>query len=98
MPQLIAHCAPQMLSANAKFFVRAKTGGVQTKYVWGSSLMENEVGHMIYGEFLPKALAAGRYRAMPPPMVVGRGLESIQAAMDTLKRGISAAKLVVTLE
>ena len=38
-----------------------------------------------------------KFVAAPKPMVVGKGLESIQAAMETTKRGVSARKVVVTL-
>ena len=52
---------------------------------------------MIYEEFLPKALAAGEYVAAPDPIVVGKGLEFMQAAMDMQKKGVSAKKVVVSL-
>ena len=57
----------------------------------------NDVGESIYGDFLPYALQTGQFRPMPPAKVVGEGLESIQGAMDLLKKGVSASKLVVRL-
>jgi hypothetical protein len=52
---------------------------------------------MICKEFLPKALAAGEYVAAPDPIVVGKGLEFIQPALEMQKKGVSAKKVVVSL-
>ena len=52
---------------------------------------------MVYGHFLPQALAEGKYIAAPEPFVVGHGLEHIQKAFDFQKKGVSAKKVVVTL-
>jgi hypothetical protein len=53
---------------------------------------------MVYEYFLPDALKAGKYKTAPPPKIVGKGLGFIQAALTEASRGVSAAKLVVTLE
>lgn len=76
---------------------RARRHGVQVSIVWGSSLKDNEVGPAIYTDFLPAALAAGAYRAAPDASVVGDGLARIPAALQQLRDGVSATKLVVTL-
>ena len=94
---IMLHAGPQMLSANAAFFWKAKTGGVQTAYVWGSALMKTEVSELIYTQYLPAALAAGKYIAAPAAKIVGPGLDAIQPALDLLAQGVSATKLVVTL-
>jgi Alcohol dehydrogenase GroES-like domain len=49
----------------------------------------------IYADFLPAALASGAYRAAPDALVVGDGLEQIPRALDQLRMGVSASKLVV---
>lgn len=51
----------------------------------------------IYTDFLPAALAAGAYRAAPDASVVGDGLACIPAALQQLRDGVSATKLVVTV-
>lgn len=51
----------------------------------------------IFVDFLPKALESGRFKAKPEPLIVGKGLEKAQEAMDTYKAGISARKVVFTL-
>lgn len=71
--------------------------GISTKFVFGDTLVDNEVGPMMYERFLPQALAGGSFVAVPEAMVVGHGLEQIQHAVDVLKEGVSAKKVVVTL-
>lgn len=87
----------QLVAGNIALQLRARAHGIRARFVWGSSLMHNEVGPMIWAGFLPAALADGRYRASPPAEVVGSGLESIQTAMDAHRRGVSLRKLVVSL-
>jgi NADPH:quinone reductase-like Zn-dependent oxidoreductase len=43
------------------------------------------------------AVAAGRYTAAPDPVVIGMGLQQVQAGFDAQKRGMSAQKVVVAL-
>ncbi|KAJ9605297.1 hypothetical protein H2200_009954 [Cladophialophora chaetospira] len=70
---------------------------IQWKFVLGTEPARNEVGPAIYNDFLPAALKSGQFRALPEAMVVGHGLEKVQEAMDVLKAGVSAKKVVVTL-
>lgn len=72
--------------------------GLGFKFVFGNSLRENEVGPAIYGDFLPKALAEGWFVAKPDAEVVGHGLGDIQKGLDILKKGVSAKKIVISLE
>lgn len=60
---------------------------VATKAIFGSTLMENEVSRVLYEDFLPDALAEGRYLPASAPQIVGHGLQSIQAGLDTQKKG-----------
>ncbi|EXJ83466.1 hypothetical protein A1O1_07089 [Capronia coronata CBS 617.96] len=71
--------------------------GVGAKFIFASGLKDSEVSHVIYGDYLPKALAAGKFTPAPKAEVVGQGFEAIQGALDALKQGVSAKKLVVTL-
>ena len=77
---------------------KARRKGVRTKFIFGSSLAHNEVGSLVYGDFLSQALAAGSYAAAPEPHVAGTGLTSIQTALDQQRRGVWGAKVVVTLQ
>ncbi len=75
----------------------ARRHGISARFVWGSTLMTNEVGRMLWHDHLPRALADGTHRPAPEAEVVGEGLESIQTALDRLRAGVSAKKLVVVL-
>lgn len=77
--------------------LKSKVKRVDTKFIFGSDLMANEVSRAIYEDYLPAALAEGKYIAAPEPQVVGKGLEYIQEALDVNKRGVSAKKVVVSL-
>jgi NADPH:quinone reductase-like Zn-dependent oxidoreductase len=71
--------------------------GVEARHIAGTSLKDDEVGPMIYRDFLPKALENGSFVPAPPAKIVGHGLEALQDALGVLKAGVSAAKVVVTL-
>ncbi|GKT51086.1 dehydrogenase azaJ [Colletotrichum spaethianum] len=71
--------------------------GVKTDVVFGGTLRDNEVGPAIYSRFLGKALAAGSFTCAPEPYLVGKGLESLQKAFEVCREGVSAKKVVVTL-
>lgn len=87
----------RLVRSNALMAIKARIQGVRTKFIFGDSLADNEVGKLIYVDFLPKALAEGRYVAAPEPSVIGKGLNAIQTAFSAQKRGVSAKKIVVAL-
>ncbi|MBS2545631.1 zinc-binding alcohol dehydrogenase family protein [Catenulispora sp. NL8] len=88
----------RMIGGNIGLQLAARRRGVRTKYIFGTSLKANEVSLAVYRDFLPAALAEGRYAAAPKPMVVGHGVKDFQHAMDVQLKGVSAAKVVVTLD
>ncbi|KAL3445836.1 chaperonin 10-like protein [Aspergillus insuetus] len=55
------------------------------------------VGWKIYRDFLPRALEAGKYESFPEPAVAGEGLGSIQAALESSKKG-RGGKVVVSIK
>jgi threonine dehydrogenase-like Zn-dependent dehydrogenase len=87
----------RMIAGNLRLAVKASTKRVRTKFIWGSSLLANEVGPMIYEDFLPSALAEGSFVAAPDPLVLGDGLAAIPLSLERQRQGVSARKLVVTL-
>ena len=89
--------AASYMTGMANIWVKSKTRGIRTNFIFGSSLLYNEVGKAIYGDFLPKALAAGVYIAAPDPQVIGKGLEYIQTGYELQRKGVSAKKIVVSL-
>ena len=94
--QFIALIA-RLVRSNASTVLKSRIRGIRMKFIFGDSLANNEVGRMIYVDFLPKALAEGRYVAAPEPSIVGHGLDCIQTAFSVQRRGMSARKVVVTL-
>jgi NADPH:quinone reductase-like Zn-dependent oxidoreductase len=87
----------RLAGSTAVLQARCLAHGIRARFVWGSSLMTNEVGSMLWADFLPAALAEGRYRPAPAAEVVGTGLDQIQPALNALRQGVSARKLVVSL-
>ncbi|KAI1170700.1 zinc-binding oxidoreductase CipB [Nemania sp. FL0916] len=71
--------------------------GVTLQAVFGLTIKDDESSKAIYEEFLPKALETGSYKPAPEPFIAGQGLESIQAAVDLHRAGVSARKVVVKL-
>jgi NADPH:quinone reductase-like Zn-dependent oxidoreductase len=61
------------------------------------TVKDDEAAGYIYNEYLPKALAMGKFDPAPDAEVVGHGLEVIQGALELHSKGVSAKKLVVTL-
>lgn len=57
---------------------------------------KKNVGRMVYEDFLPDALKAGKYRIAPDPLIAGKGLGAIQAALETSKR-TPGKKVVVSI-
>lgn len=57
----------------------------------------NEMTDPFWKDYLTPALENGTLKCLPEPRVVGEGLECLQGALDTLDKGVSATKLVVTL-
>ena len=94
---LLTRVLTKMGVAMTALGVRTRLRGVQTGQIFGSSLLGNEVGPAIYRDFLPGALAQGCYVCAPEPMVVGHGLEAIQAGIEAQIESVSARKIVVTL-
>ena len=93
----LAPAVARMLAANVALAIKARRKRVRTKFIWGSALLGNEVGPLIYERFLPAALAEARFVAAPEPLMAGHGLECIPAALERQRNGVSARKLVVTL-
>jgi NADPH:quinone reductase-like Zn-dependent oxidoreductase len=73
--------------------------GISAKFINASDVASpDEVGKMIWTDFLPAALEKGKFKCLPEPLVVGQGLEKVQEAIDKGKAaGASAQKLIVTL-
>ena len=85
------------LSGMVSIWAKSKSRGIRTNFIFADTLVHNGVGKAIYVDFLPEALAQERYVVAPEPIVVGKGLEFVQAGLEMQKKGVSAKKVVVTL-
>ncbi|KAI7719536.1 oxidoreductase-like protein [Hortaea werneckii] len=57
----------------------------------------NPVTHPVWEKYLTPALEQGKLKAVPEPLVVGKGLESVQKGLLKNKEGVSAKKVVIEL-
>lgn len=78
--------------------VRSRTRGIGASFIWGSAIATSPVGPAVWGGYLPAALASGSHHLYPEAHIAGHGLPAIQGGIDTLRHGVSARKLVVTLD
>ena len=97
-------CVETLLKTNGAKFIAAcrlppqnVPDGISFKLILGSALKDSEVSKVIFDDFLPQALAEGKFVAAPDPQVVGKGLDYMQKALDLQKAGVSAKKIVVSL-
>lgn len=92
------------VTKGAKFVATTRRGfpdppeGVKMKGLFAITIKDNHVGQAVYQDFLNQALKAGTFVPAPEPIIVGKGLGSIQDGVDLYgKGGISAKKIVVIL-
>ncbi len=95
--QVLPHL-PKMLLTGFMDGRKARAAHIATKFIWGGSPVDNEVGPAVFVDFLPRALAEGRFVAAPPALIVGAGLEAIETGFEAQRRGVSAKKVVVSLD
>lgn len=91
----VASAYPTPATAARRLVVRPL--GVHVSAIWGGTPAQNVVGPAVFTQFLPTALAHGRYRPAPPVEVIGEGLTAVPAGLERLRAGVSARKLVVTV-
>ncbi|MBF0721332.1 alcohol dehydrogenase catalytic domain-containing protein [Sanguibacter inulinus] len=87
----------RLVWSNVALQARCLRHGVRARFVWGSAIATSDVGPSVWSRYLPRALAEGRHQLLPRPQVVGTDLGALQGALDTLRGGVSAQKLVVSL-
>ncbi|VUC29737.1 unnamed protein product [Clonostachys rosea] len=76
---------------------RGLLNGVSSAFVDIEPTVGNGIAKYLFTDYLPKALESGSIVPAPEVQVIGEGLDKIQDAMDQLRRGVSAKKLIVTL-
>lgn len=60
-------------------------------------LVNLDVGSEVWDQYIPTALATGKFQFKPDPFVITGGLASIQDGIDLLAKGVSAKKIVVEI-
>ncbi|KAI1485261.1 hypothetical protein F5X96DRAFT_682952 [Biscogniauxia mediterranea] len=72
--------------------------GINAKFIIAFDLKTDlELGNAIFRDYLPNALASGKYTAAPPAEVLEEGLKALQEGLDILQKGVLVKKLVVTM-
>ncbi|KAJ4386069.1 hypothetical protein N0V93_008961 [Gnomoniopsis smithogilvyi] len=82
---------------NASLAIKSRIRGVSTKFVV-SQASDVSLWNALYESFLPVALAKGAFQPAPATEIHGKGLGAITSGLERLKSGVSAKKLVITLE
>ncbi|CAK4033628.1 Zinc-binding alcohol dehydrogenase domain-containing cipB [Lecanosticta acicola] len=59
--------------------------------------INNAINGPLWEKYLTPALEQGKLKAVPEPLVVGKGLESVQKGLAKNKEGVSAKKVVIEL-
>ena len=95
--EVVKKAAGKGAIASTKGGVEELPEGITLTKIFGITLRDNGIGKAVYADFLPQALASGTFVPSPEPLVQGKGLEHVQAGIDRLMAGVSAAKVVVTL-
>lgn len=93
----ISQIMASFIACTVAFKLRGLVNGVSSAFVDIEPTIVNGVAKYIFTEYLPKALESGSIIPAPEVQIVGEGFDKIQEAMDTLIRGVSAKKLIVTL-
>lgn len=73
------------------------TENVPSTVKTGMIFAVNDIATPVYRDFVTPALQSGKLKCLPPPTVVGKGLEYVNEGLKRSKAGVSGTKLVVEL-
>lgn len=72
---------------------------MQVHMAFGANMMfEKDLANAIWTNYMPEALESGKFVPKPDALVTGNGPESLQAALEVQKKGVSARKVVVVFK
>ncbi|GAM39132.1 hypothetical protein TCE0_034r10429 [Talaromyces pinophilus] len=77
--------------------VHPPPGDIPANIKAGMIFAVDDVATPVWRDYVTPALQVGKLKCLPPPTVVGKGLEYIDEALKKCKAGVSATKLVVEL-
>lgn len=92
---LVASAYPTPATAARR--LAARPSGVRVSAIWGGTPAQNVIGPAVFEQYLAGALSDGRYRPAPSAEIVGDGLVAVPRALELLRAGVSARKLVITV-
>jgi hypothetical protein len=61
------------------------------------NMFSNRAAWLMAEKAKPSEVKPAPYIAAPDPCVIGKGLEYVQAGVDTLKKGVCTKKVIITL-
>jgi NADPH:quinone reductase-like Zn-dependent oxidoreductase len=70
---------------------------VPENFIAGMIFAVNDVATPVWKDYVTPTLEAGKLLCLPPPTVVGQGLEFVQEALKKSSAGVNGTKLVVEL-
>jgi hypothetical protein len=59
--------------------------------------MDSHIGEFIWRRYVPQAIASGKLKAKPDPMIIEGGLGKVQEGIDLHRKGVSAKKIVIEI-
>ncbi|KAF1830570.1 zinc-binding oxidoreductase CipB [Decorospora gaudefroyi] len=73
--------------------------GIEGSSVFGPSVAFDDkyIGDVVWAKWVPEALEKGTLKAVPEPLVVGKGLEAVRKGYEEQKKGVSFRKVVIEL-
>ena len=86
-----------MVGGKMRLALSARRKWVNTNFIWGTALIDNEVGPAIFENYLPSALREGYCAKLPAATISGSGLAAIPDALEQRRNGVQATKVVVTI-
>lgn len=66
-------------------------------FAYDPGLIDTRIGDFIWRTYVPQAIASGKLKAKPDPMIIEGGLGKVQEGIDMLRKGVSAKKIVIEI-
>ncbi|RAR00653.1 GroES-like protein [Stemphylium lycopersici] len=103
-PDAIAAWAPVYEKLGGRYGSVLPGGEALPKGIQGDSifavsvaLADKYIGDVVWAQWVPEALEKGTLKAVPEPLVVGKGLDAVAKGYEVQKKGVSFRKVVVEL-
>lgn len=73
--------------------------GIQGESIFAVTvaLADKYIGDVVWAQWVPEALEKGTLKAVPEPLVVGKGLDAVAKGYEMQKKGVSFRKVVIEL-